>query len=128
MLQLLQQDDLIEQMIPVAHQFFPDLLNMNLVTCLQRHRHNAGIDLCLCIFAFMGNIQNVCPCFRNTGQQLCQVACLVRQFGLQLDNASCLLQALCDDASASVFLPSNRATIAAAISSSLTVTMSSTYC
>ena len=98
MLQLPQQDDLIEQMIPVAHQFFPDLLDMHLVTCLQRHRHNAGVDLGLCILAFMGNIQNVCSCFRNTGQQLCQVACLVRQFGLQLDNASGLLQALCDDA------------------------------
>ena len=46
----------------------------------------------------MGNIQNVCSGFRNTGQQLCQVARLVCQFGFQLDNASCLLQALCDDA------------------------------
>ena len=76
MLQLPQQDDLIEQMIAMAHQFFPDLLNMHLVTCLQRHRHNAGVDLGLCILPFMGNIQNVCSGFRNTGQQLCQVACL----------------------------------------------------
>ena len=68
------------------------------VAGLERHRHDARVDLGLGGLAFVGDVQNVGAVFGNAGEQLGQVAGLVRQFGRDLDNAAGLLQALGDDA------------------------------
>ena len=90
-------------MVSVAHQSLPDFLNMQLVARLQRHGHDAGVDLGLRVLALVGDIQHVRSGVCDAGQQLGQVARLVGQLGLELDNAPGLLQALGDDAMRPVF-------------------------
>ena len=61
-------------MILAVQQSFPDLQDVRLVSGLQRHGYDAGVDLGLCVFTLVRDIQNVRAGLRNAGEQLREIA------------------------------------------------------